>query len=88
VKRARAIASGRVQGVWFRETARQEADALGVSGWITNRNDGRVEAVFEGEPGDVDRMVAWMREGPPRARVDRVDVHEEEPTGERGFRVR
>jgi acylphosphatase len=82
------VASGRVQGVWFRETCRQEADQLGVAGWVTNRHDGAVEAVFEGADADVDRMVAWARQGPPRARVDHLAVHEETPTGETGFRVR
>ena len=87
MKRVRVVARGRVQGVWFRESCRQEADALGVSGWVTNRHDGSVEAVFEGDPAAVDRMVAWTRQGPPRARVDHLDVHEEPPTGDPGFRV-
>jgi acylphosphatase len=88
VVRRRVVASGRVQGVWFRETCRREAEALGVTGWVANRRDGKVEAVFEGEPADVDRMVAWAREGPPRGRVDRLDVKDEEPAGAQGFRVR
>ena len=86
--RKRVVASGRVQGVWFRETCRREADALGVRGWVTNRHDGNVEAVFEGEEADVERMVAWARRGPQRGRVDRLEVHDEEPRGERGFAVR
>jgi acylphosphatase len=88
VKRVRVVADGRVQGVWFRETCRREAEALGVSGWVTNRHDGAVEAAFEGDEGAVDRMVAWAREGPPRARVDRLEVTDEPPKGDHGFRVR
>jgi acylphosphatase len=80
--------AGRVQGVWFRESCRQEAEAIGASGWVRNRSDGTVEAVFEGSPGVVERLVRWCRDGPPRARVDRVDVTVEEPAGEQGFAVR
>jgi acylphosphatase len=88
VVRRRVVASGRVQGVWFREMCRREADALGVTGWVANRRDGKVEAVFEGAPAAVDRMVAWARQGPPRGRVDHLDVSDEAPAGEQGFRVR
>ena len=87
VVRRRVLVSGRVQGVWFREACRQEAEAAGVSGWVRNRNDRRVEAVFEGEPAAVLAMVAWCGIGPPRAVVTGVDVTAEEPTGETGFRV-
>jgi acylphosphatase len=87
VVRRRVLVDGRVQGVWFRETCRQEADALGVSGSVRNRNDGRVEAVFEGEADAVLAMVTWCRTGPPRAVVTGVEVTDEEPTGETGFRV-
>jgi acylphosphatase len=87
VVRRRVLVAGRVQGVWFRETCRQEADALGVSGSVRNRNDGRVEAVFEGESDAVLAMVTWCRIGPARAVVTGVEVTDEEPTGERGFRV-
>jgi acylphosphatase len=64
------------------------ASANGVAGWVRNRNDGAVEAVFEGEPAAVERLVAWSRQGPRRAFVERVDVFEEEPVGESGFRAR
>jgi acylphosphatase len=66
--------SGRVQGVWFRQTCRREAERLGVSGWVRNSHDGRVEAWFEGAPASVDRMVGWCHDGPPRAAVTRVEA--------------
>ncbi len=87
VVRRRVLVSGRVQGVWFRDRCRSEARARDVAGWVRNLPDGRVEAVFEGSPSAVDAMVGWCRVGPPRARVDRVDVLEEVPTGVRGFRI-
>lgn len=87
-RRARVVISGRVQGVWFRESCREEAGANGVAGWVRNRSDGCVEAVLEGPPEAVDRVVAWCRSGPRRARVDDVEVREEPAVGEVGFRVR
>ncbi len=86
--RCRVFVSGRVQGVWFRESCRREADANGVAGWIRNRADGRVEAVFEGEPAAVTRMIAWCREGPPRADVLDIETSEEAIEGLSGFAVR
>lgn len=86
--RRRVVVSGRVQGVWFRESCRREAEAAGVGGWVRNRADGRVEAAFEGEPTAVLAMVTWCRLGPPRAEVTGVDVTDEELMGEVGFRVR
>lgn len=85
--RRRVVVSGRVQGVWFRDSCREQARRRGVHGWVRNLPDGRVEAVFEGEPGAVDALVAWCHEGPPRAVVQRVELCEEEPAGERGFRI-
>ena len=85
VIRRRAIVHGRVQGVFFRDTTRRQAAARGVTGWVRNRPDGTVEAVFEGEPDAVDRLLAVAGVGPPGARVDRVDTVEEEPEGLRGF---
>jgi acylphosphatase len=79
--------SGRVQGVFFRDDCRREAALSGVAGWVRNRPDGRVEAVFEGGPDGVDRLVSWCRTGPPSARVAQVEVFPEEPTGETRFRV-
>ena len=86
--RRRVHVAGRVQGVWFRESCRDRALAAGVSGWVRNLGDGRVEVVLEGPAAAVDEVVAWCGRGPPRARVDRVDGVDEEPVGEQGFRVR
>ena len=86
--RRRVIVDGRVQGVFFRDTCARLARQAGVAGWVHNRDDGRVEAVFEGEPDAVERLVDWCREGPRGAHVDAVEVTDEEPTGESVFRVR
>ncbi len=81
-------AHGRVQGVFFRDSVRQRAQSHGVAGWVTNRSDGAVEAVFEGRPDDVERLVAFARSGPRQAEVESVDVRDEEPEGLTGFEVR
>lgn len=88
VVRRRAVVSGRVQGVFFRDTCERVASGLGVSGWVRNRPDGTVEVVAEGTAAAVDDLLTWCHSGPPRARVDRVEVADEPPAGERGFRVR
>ena len=85
--RQRVFVSGRVQNVWFRDECVRQARAHGVDGWVSNRADGRVEAVFEGTPEAVDALVAWCHEGPPRATVNRVEVRDELPTGEQGFAI-
>jgi acylphosphatase len=85
--RKRVVVSGDVQGVFFRDTCRRTAMEHGVAGWVRNRPDGTVEAVFEGEPGQVEKLVAWAHEGPPTAIVDDVAVHDEEPEGLRGFEI-
>lgn len=85
--RRRVIVHGRVQGVFFRDTTRRLAEQRGVAGWVRNNGDGTVEAVFEGEAGAVDRLLAFAREGPRGAYVERVEVGEEQPEGLRGFRV-
>jgi acylphosphatase len=77
-----------VQGVFFRETTRRRALAAGVAGWISNQPDGAVAAVFEGERDDVERLLAFVREGPPGARVEWIDVSTEEPEGLAGSDVR
>ena len=86
--RRRVVVHGQVQGVFFRDTARRQAQAAGIAGWVTNRPDGAVEAVFEGEPAAVEELVAFCRRGPSRAVVQSVDVTEEEPEGLSGFDVR
>jgi acylphosphatase len=88
VIRRRAVVHGRVQGVFFRDTTRRRAESLGVAGSVTNRPDGAVEAVFEGEPDAVESMLAFVCEGPGRADVERVEVSEEEPEGLSGFSIR
>jgi acylphosphatase len=82
------VAHGRVQGVAFRDATRRQASSRGVAGWVTNRSDGAVEAVFEGDPDAVESLVRFVREGPRAADVDRVDESEEEPEGLSGFEVR
>jgi acylphosphatase len=86
--RRRVIAHGRVQGVFFRDTTRSQARTRGVSGWASNRPDGTVEAVFEGDPDAVEGMVRLAREGPGHAQVDRLEVFEEKPEGLVDFRIR
>lgn len=88
VVRYRVVVSGRVQGVWYRESCRRVARELGVGGWVRNNADGTVEAVIEGDPGAVDQLLDWMRSGPPHAVVVRLDHHEEPLVGEPGFAVR
>jgi acylphosphatase len=86
--RRRLVIHGRVQGVFFRDTLRRLAEDAGVAGWARNTWAGTVEAVLEGEDEEVERLVAFAREGPEGARVDRVEVLEEEPEGLRGFAIR
>jgi acylphosphatase len=88
VIRRRAIVHGRVQGVFFRDTARRQAQSRGVAGWATNRPNGAVEVVFEGEPEAVESMLRFVREGPRGATVERVEVSEEVPEGLVGFETR
>ena len=79
--------TGRVQGVGFRWAAAQRARSCSISGWVRNRPDGSVEAVFEGPADAVEALVAWMRRGPSGARVEDVTVEEEAPVGQSGFRT-
>jgi len=88
VIRRRVVVHGVVQGVFFRDTTRRLAQQRGVVGWVSNRWDGSVEAVFEGDPFDVERMVEFMHEGPRGAVVERVEVIEEEPESLSGFAIR
>ena len=77
-----------MQGVFFRDTVWRMAESRGVSGWVRNRSDGRVEAVFEGAEQAVAAMVDFCRQGPRRAEVEQVEVREEEPEGLKGFEIR
>ena len=86
--RRRVVVYGRVQGVFFRGQTEERARLAEVDGWVRNRRDGTVEAAFEGPVEAVDALVHFCREGPSWAHVDRVEVSEEPPEGERGFRVR
>jgi acylphosphatase len=87
VRRVRVLVSGDVQGVGYRWSARAEAVGRGLAGWVRNRPDGRVEAVFEGAPEAVEAILAWCRAGPPWASVAEIEIVEEEPTGETVFRI-
>ena len=86
--RRRIVAHGHVQGVFFRDATRRLALRHGVRGWVANRADGTVEAVFEGDAEAVERLVAFSHEGPRGANVAWCDVHEEEPEGLEGFGAR
>ncbi len=86
--RAHVFVEGTVQGVYFRATTRDEARDRSVDGWVKNRSDGRVEAVFEGPEGAVAEMVEFCHEGSPAAAVEGVEVEYEQPRGESGFRIR
>ncbi len=79
---------GRVQGVFFRDSCRREAEHHGLTGWVQNAADGTVEALFEGPADAVETLVKWMHDGPSRAVVERVDVTDAEPAGLSEFRVR
>lgn len=83
----RVVVHGRVQGVFFRDSCRREAGRAGVSGWVRNEPDGSVGALFEGPPFAVEQLVAWCHEGPPHARVERVEVTDARPDGATGFDV-
>jgi len=87
-KRVHVYVSGRVQGVFFRATTRDTAQERGVDGWVKNLDDGRVEAVFEGDPETVDAMVDFCHEGSEMATVSDVDITEEPPEGLDGFKIR
>lgn len=80
--RAHAVISGRVQGVFFRLETKHAAEGYGVFGWVRNRRDGTVEAVFEGSEKNVMSILEWCKKGPPIAKVSRVDVEWEDYIGE------
>jgi acylphosphatase len=87
-KRERVVVHGHVQGVFFRDSVRRRAEQEGVGGWVRNRPDGAVEAVFEGDRQRVERLVDFCRRGPRGARVDRVERFDEEPGGLGAFEVK
>jgi acylphosphatase len=87
--RAHVLISGRVQGVFFRVETRYEAMKRNVSGWVRNTSGGRVEAIFEGERGDVEQLIDFCRRGPTSAQVAKIDVQWEEYSGEfKDFKIR
>ena len=86
--RAHVFVSGTVQDVFYRANTRDAANEHGVSGWVRNLDDGRVEAVFEGDESSVEAVVEWCHTGSPRARVEAVEVEYEEPNGIEGFEIR
>lgn len=87
VVRCRVLVSGRVQGVYYRDSCRREAQRLGVRGWVRNDEAGDVEIAIEGPREAVGELVAWCRHGPPRAIVTGVRVIDERPIGESGFHI-
>ena len=88
LSRARIFVSGDVHGVGLRYYAKEQADILGLSGFVKNLPDGRVEAVFEGEREAVEKIIAWARRGPHYASVSGVEANWEEPVGENGFKIK
>ncbi|MEA2428062.1 MAG: acylphosphatase [Thermoleophilaceae bacterium] len=86
--RRRVVVHGNVQGVFFRDSTRQEAESRGVAGWVRNRDDGAVEAVFEGDRDAVQALVDFAQSGPSHADVERIEVEDEDPEGLSAFEVR
>lgn len=87
--RAHITVFGRVQGIFYRANTKEIADRLGVRGWVRNLKDGRVEAMLEGEKGQVEELLSWCRQGPPGAHVERVEVQWKDFEGEfPGFSIR
>jgi acylphosphatase len=87
-QRVHVLVSGEVQGVNFRGATQAQAEQLGLNGWVRNLDDGRVEAVFEGDSDTIQQMIEWCESGPSSAYVDNVSVEQEEPEGLSGFEVR
>ncbi len=87
IVRQRVVVTGRVQGVWFRVNTERIARSFGLSGWVRNRSDGSVEAVFEGSPEAVKAAARWCERGPERAHVERVELFDEPPEGLPGFMI-
>lgn len=88
-RRVHILVSGRVQGVWFRGSTAKVAEALGLLGWVRNLPDGCVEILAQGPAPKIEELIAWCRIGPPRASVDRLELHDEAPAGDfSAFEVR
>ncbi len=87
IRRVRVVISGRVQGVWYRGAMKEEAERLGLAGWVRNRPDGAVEAAVEGNEAAVAAIVVWCWRGPPAARVQTVDTREEASEDLTGFAI-
>ncbi len=87
-ERAHVFISGKVQGVFYRANTKEMAAQIGIDGWVKNLNDGRVEAVFEGERKDIEKIIDWCWEGSPQANVEDIDVSWEGPNGIDGFEIR
>lgn len=87
-KRVRVLVSGRVQGVFFRAHTRTRARDLGLSGWVRNLPDGRVELIAEGDEAKVATLLAWVKRGPPAAQVEDVQAEWSAPRGEKDFHIR
>ena len=85
-RQVKVMISGRVQGVWYRAWATEEASELGLDGWVRNRRDGCVEAVFAGTPDDIDKMLELCRQGPPLSKVDDVAYSEDKSSVDPGFK--
>ena len=88
VIRRRVKVHGHVQGVFFRDSAREQAESNAVAGWVANRSDGTVEAVLEGPADAVERVLRFLSAGPPQASVEDLEITEEEPEGLSRFDVR
>ena len=83
------VISGRVQGVWFRANTKQKAEQLGVTGWVKNTADGKVEALFEGDKKHIQEMIDWCHQGPPSAQIDHVEITEQSASnGFDGFSIK
>ena len=87
MKHIHVYVSGTVQGVFFRVSAKEKADKLGITGWIKNLSDGRVETVFEGEDDQINNMLAWCMMGPNGASVDHIEKFEEDTQGLTSFKI-
>ncbi len=87
IRRKRVIIHGKVQGVFFRDSMRRRAEARNVSGWVSNRGDGTVEAALEGRRADIEALLGFCHQGPANAEVERVDIRDEEPESLTNFKI-